>query len=129
MKNGFTLIELIIVLAIMAILGAIAVPNFSSTSAKAILKADIQSARVIDNAKDLYENETGIRVSGAAADIIKNLADGGYLKRNYSPQTNKAVWVFEDKIIKIDITNCDETAKNLYSGLNDEEKSYVKSGL
>jgi prepilin-type N-terminal cleavage/methylation domain len=128
MKNGFTLIELIIVLAIMTILGAIAVPNFLNTSAKARLKADIQSARVINDAKDLYENETGDILNTTATEIIKTLFDNGYLKKEYVSQTNSAVWQFEDKIIKVNITGCDESVKNLYSGLNDDEKLYIKNG-
>lgn len=128
MKNGFTLIELIIVLAIMTILGAIAVPNFLNTSAKARLKADIQSARVINDAKDLYENETGNVLNTTATEIIKTLFDNGYLKKEYAPQTSSAVWQFEDKIIKVNITGCDESVKNLYSGLNDDEKLYIKNG-
>lgn len=127
MKNGFTLIELVIVLAIMAILGAIAVPNFTNTSSKARLKADIQSARVIDNAKDLYENETGNFLAGTATDIISSLVSNGYLKRNYTPQTSAAVWEL-DGIIKVNISGCDDKVKNLYSSLNDEEKLYVKNG-
>lgn len=127
MKNGFTLIELVIVLAIMAILGAIAVPNFTNTSSKARLKADIQSARVIDNAKDLYENETGNSLAGTATDIISSLVSNGYLKRNYTPQTSAAVWEL-DGIIKVNISGCDDKVKNLYSSLNDEEKLYVKNG-
>ncbi len=127
MKNGFTLIELVIVLAIMAILGAIAVPNFTNTSFKARLKADIQSARVIDNAKDLYENETGNIFTGNAEAVINTLVANGYLKRSYTPQTSAAVWEL-DGIIKVNITNCDEKVKNLYDSLSAEEKLYVKNG-
>lgn len=127
-KNGFTLIELIIVIAIMSILGAIAIPNFLNTSNKARLKADIQSAIIIDNAKNMYETETGISFEGTktATEIIKDLADNSYLKKEYSTQTEKSNWLFENKIIKLDLTNCDETIKKLYDNLNPEEKSYVK---
>lgn len=128
MKNGFTLIELIIVLAIMTILGAIAVPNFSNTTAKSRLKADIQSVRVIENAKDLYENETGIELTTTASEIIKNLTDNGYLKNEYKPQTDKATLTLEERIIKIDISNCSESVKNLYAKLNNDEKLYVRNG-
>lgn len=127
MKNGFTLIELVIVLAIMAILGAIAVPNFTNTSFKARLKADIQSARVIDNAKDLYENETGNTLTGNTDEVINTLVKKKYLKREYNPQTSAAVWEL-DGVIKVNITNCDEKVKNLYDSLSAEEKLYVKNG-
>ncbi|MDU7886073.1 MAG: prepilin-type N-terminal cleavage/methylation domain-containing protein, partial [Clostridium perfringens] len=44
-KKGFTLIELIIVIAIIAILAAIAIPNFLSIQRKSRVKADIASAK------------------------------------------------------------------------------------
>lgn len=46
-KKGFTLIELIIVLAIIAIIAAIAIPNFTKVRADSKLKADTQSAETI----------------------------------------------------------------------------------
>lgn len=46
-NNGFTLIELIIVIAIIAILAAIAVPKFLQVKEKANIKADIATAKEI----------------------------------------------------------------------------------
>ena len=132
MKNGFTLIELIIVLTIMTVLGAIAVPNFLSTSTKTRLKADIQSAHVINDAKDLYENETGKTADGSADSIIQKLCEEKYLKQNYKTQTNGATWVLDTGVIKVDITKCDEgktdkPIESLYNNLSENEKYYVKS--
>lgn len=49
-KKGFTLIELIIVIAIIAILAAIAIPNFLAIQRKAKVNADIATAKNIYDA-------------------------------------------------------------------------------
>lgn len=47
-KKGFTLIELIIVLAVMAIIALIAIPNFSAVRDNSKVKADKQSCATIE---------------------------------------------------------------------------------
>lgn len=126
-KNGFTLVELIVVLAIMAAISAIAVPNFANIAEKSKLKTDIQSAKIIDNAKDLYESESNDPLGNTADEIINNLYEKNYLKQKISPQTKEASWSLKDGIIKLKINTGIESINKNYLSLSEDEKYYVET--
>ena len=126
-KNGFTLVELIVVLAIMAAISAIAVPNFANIAEKSKLKTDIQSAKIIDSAKDLYESESNDPLGNTAEDIINNLYAKNYLKQKISPQTKEASWSLKDGIIKLKINTGIESINKTYLSLSEDEKYYVET--
>ena len=127
-KKGFTLMELTIVLALLAILAAILVPLFLRTTDRARLRSDIQSARVIQNAMDLYRLERGTDVNGATMDYkIANLAAADYINpRNTTPQTVGAEWVVVDGVVKVCINGVeDSNVHAVAQNLSDEEKAMV----
>jgi prepilin-type N-terminal cleavage/methylation domain-containing protein len=131
--KGLTLIELVMVLAVIAIIGAILIPSFLYTTDKARLKADVQSAKVIQNAIDLYRAERGRDVSGdTMTEILKNLADDGYLKEGQlAIQTPEAVWAKDANmgvIVDIDKCNDENIKKKAFNQLTELEKPYVKNG-
>ncbi len=58
-QKGFTMIEVIIVIAIMGILAAILLPNFTSMSRKARVNADIRGIQQLQNHVDIYYTNFG----------------------------------------------------------------------
>ena len=95
-KKGFTLMELTIVLAILAIIAVILIPTFLNTTDRARLRSDIQSARAIQNAMDLYRAERNpISTWGAnvTTELLRDLYRAGYFSvENPLPQTEGAAW-------------------------------------
>ncbi len=57
-KAGFTLIEIMIVVAIIGLLAAIAIPNFVRARTQAQTNACINNLRIIDGAKQQWALET-----------------------------------------------------------------------
>lgn len=80
-QRGFTLVEIMIVVAIIALLAAIAVPNFVQARNAARSGNCINNLRVIDSGKEQYAIENNI-ASGAAA-TSTNISP--YLKNNVMP--------------------------------------------
>lgn len=67
-KKGFTLVELVIVIAVIAILSAILIPTFGSVI------SDANKTAAMDNAKTAYTNflvENGNRLNGDATESAK----------------------------------------------------------
>jgi prepilin-type N-terminal cleavage/methylation domain-containing protein len=58
-RSGFTLVEIMIVVAIIALLAAIAVPSFLRARKRSQATTALETARLIDAAKDQYAIENG----------------------------------------------------------------------
>ena len=71
-KKGFTIVELVIVIAVIAVLAAVLIPTFVNLTKKANQSADIQATRQMN---------TALAIAGELDDIdavIDALADAGY---------------------------------------------------
>ena len=80
-RGGFTLVEIMIVVAIIALLAAIAVPNFLRARKRSQATRILEDLRIIDSAQDQYAIETN-RGSGDPivwTDIQKYLKNGSVL--------------------------------------------------
>ena len=97
-QKGFTLVELIIVMAILAILAAIAVPRFGATLSKAKTQADEANQAMISKAVELaYVNGdldlgTATKTAPKTIDLQTDLVDKGYLDKVPNNPTGGAAY-------------------------------------
>lgn len=83
-RNAFTLIELVVVIMLIAILGAIAAPRLMGTRKSALDSQVIKSLNNIRNSISMYAADNGGKLPGADGDEIAFKSDvTAYLRGNF----------------------------------------------
>ncbi len=91
--KGFTIVELIIVIAVIAILAAVLIPTFSNIIKQAKLNADTQIIRNMNTALAIEEVTSG--KNNDAYKAYEVLQEAGYLVERLNPTTEGYYYAFD----------------------------------
>ena len=103
-KKGFTIVELVIVIAVVAILAAVLIPTFVSVTKKANTSADIQACRQMNT--HLAINE--VTEERNIFEVYKSLKEGGMTAKNYKPLSSDTYYFWDETLNRILYTDKDQ---------------------
>ena len=96
-KKGFTVVELVIVIAVIAILAAVLIPTFASLIKKANTSADIQGCREMNTFLAVNEVTAGKNI----VDVYTALEEGGMDAKDYTPLSSDTYYYWDSELNRI----------------------------
>lgn len=100
LKEGFTLVEIMIVVVIIGLLAAMAIPAFRKVRGEAIRKTVVNDARLVGNAAQQYFMDKGVTtcpvsriVGSAGSNYLKNYSRGNTI--DVADVTAAATFIFQ----------------------------------
>ena len=103
-KKGFTVVELVIVIAIIAILAAVLIPTFSNLIKKANESSDIQAMRNMNTYLAVDDASKG---SLTITDVYKTLHEHGLNAKDYKPLYDGRLYFYDQDDNRIVYTDMD----------------------
>ena len=115
-KKGFTIVELVIVVAVIAILAAVLIPTFSGIIRKANISSDTVVAKNLNTAA----------ISAGAKDFDSAIAavkEAGYVLANLNAKASGCYFVWDDANDQFLLVDTTDGYKVIYSNTDPSEKS------
>ena len=103
-RKGFTIVELVIVIAVIAILAAVLIPTFSNLIKKANESSDVQAVRQMNT----FLAADGAVVATTPGRLLDVLKEGGFDAENYKPLVANRAFFWDrslNQILYVDTTN------------------------
>ena len=103
-RKGFTIVELVIVIAVIAILAAVLIPTFSNLIKKANESSDIQAVREMNTFLTAEAILDGV---DSIFDVYDIFEESGFKVENYSPLVSGNEFYYDVKLNQILYVNAD----------------------
>ena len=111
-KKGFTIVELVIVIAVIAVLAAVLIPTFVNLTRKANISADTVLAKNLNTALAVYDAENDVEDFD---DVLEAIKEHGYLIANLNAKAEGCYFVWESETNQILLVDSTEDYVVLYS--------------
>ncbi len=121
-KRGFTIVELVIVIAVISILAAVLIPTFSSVIEKSKMSVDQQALRQMNT---ILKAEGVANDFDSIEDVRKALADNGINSDKYVPLTSGTAFVWNKEKNEIILVTVSGTGSDVTYKTSDN-KIYTK---
>jgi len=103
LKKGFTIVELVIVIAVIGILAAVLIPTFTSLNRKAKISADTQLAKNMNTVLDVDSAEHG--KAKDMTQVLTIIKSEGYVIENLNPTTEGYYYAWDQENNQILLLN------------------------
>ena len=119
-KKGFTIVELVIVIAVIAVLAAVLIPTFVNLTRKANLSADTVIAKEINT---IIAAENAIDEFEGFEDVIEALYSNGFYLANLNTKTEGCFFIWDSETNKMLLVDAKDDFKVLFP-----ESGYTAKG-
>ena len=92
-EAGFTLIELVTVIAIMGIITATLIPQFTLMTTRSRMTTDVNSVKILQNQIEAYYADTNKSPGSTEKDIVSTLVSEQYLNTRYVDMTQSKIFL------------------------------------